>query len=1201
MNKILALTTMNNTVDLKDAVNDINDSYSGILHLQKVYFDDYEDPRVSLAPLKNAIDCSDIVLVDVRGDVRIARELTYLLSETKATIIVLIGGSQRTFALTRMGKFRGDKIFKPGRESQFDVNSYIKAKKYSEMTKRLGKFLPVGSLKDMRNWVLCQEYYAEGGRNNLRNMLLLLLKEYANQQRIAKVPEPQNQLPYGLYLPGEGVTQDLAVYHKWAPVDPDRPTLGILMYGGMHFPDTRPIADMVYERLRSDFNFIMVFSHVESNVDALEQYFDKVDCVLNLQYFRINGGPYGGNPEPTFALLNRLDVPVVIGLRAFETDDVKWRGEREGITPIELMLGVVTPELDGCIEPLMVAAMSSSDDATIGKVKETVVFDDRMDKLCDRIRNWTYLKRKKVGDKRLAIIIYDYPPGEANLGGAGYLDVFHSLDVFLGKLKERGYVLNLPQAGIKELLQENSVFNSPSYHAPLGMTMPVQEYIERFESLPEAVRKEVVRHWGPPPGNIMVEHGHLLIPAVVLGNVFIGVQPSRGVHEDPDKSYHDKDLPPHHQYLAYYMALEQDFQADAILHFGMHGTLEFTKGKNNALSSECYPDLLIGNMPNVYYYWIGNTSESTIAKRRSYAICISHASPPMRSSGLYDRFLVLEDLLRQYGMSKDGATLDAVRSLAKELHLSPDPGDLEKEITKMRRRLIPYGLHVMDKNMTDEERADFLLGALRIDRDQPSVLKLLSKSKGVEWDALKNTLSAEPLEREAREGIATSIKGGCPPSWMPEGYPAQIRALNGRLDFTTESEALLKVLDGRYILPARGGDPIRDPEVYPPGRGMYAFDPRAIPTIAATARGNCAAERIVATHKQVNGKCPESVGVILWGFETMKTGGDTIASILRLIGVRVKQTSSSWFKELEVIPLQELGRPRIDVVITICGIFRDTFGTHIELLNRAIRTVATLDEPTEMNYVRKHYLAMQPGLGDHAMARIFGPSPTEYATSMRTRLESGNWQSEGELVESYDDSMSYAYINGKIERSERALRGMLGNVEIVAHERDNSEYEITDLDHYYEFTGGLARSVQEKRGTKPTMLIVDTTEEEVAVEDIQACIERATRTRVLNPKWLEGMLNHDFHGAQHVKERVENLIGFAATTGKVQSWVFETVADKLVFNETMRRKLQANNKYATVKIGELLIESERRGYWQTDEKKVKTLRELVLEMEGELE
>ena len=382
---------------------------------------------------------------------------------------------------------------------------------------------------------------------------------------------------------------------------------------------------------------------------------------------------------------------------------------------------------------------------------------------------------------------------------------------------------------------------------------------------------------------------------------------------------------------------------------------------------------------------------------------------------------------------------------------------------------------------------------------------------------------------------------------------------------------------------------------------MYGFDPRLIPTVVAEIRGKYAANMLIDSYIKKYGKHPESIGIVLWGFETMKTGGDTIAAILSLLGVKIKHKKSPWFKELEVIPLEELDRPRINVVITICGIFRDTFGTHIELMNRAIEMIAILDEPPENFFIRKHYLQMKGELKDFALARIFGPSPTEYATSMRTLVESGEWKNEKDLVKSYDESMSYAYFRGRIERNEKAFSEVLKSVVIVTQERDSTEYEVTDLDHYYEFLGGLSRAVQDKKGEKTEILVVDSTEEDVVVEDLKMSIERATRTRILNPRWLEGMLKHDFHGANKIKDRVEYLLGFAATTGKVENWIFDEVADRLIFDDEMRKKLQSNNPYATMKINELLIESERRGYWKVDEEQLKKLRNIILSMEGDIE
>ncbi|MBA7676263.1 Aerobic cobaltochelatase subunit CobN [subsurface metagenome] len=459
---------------------------------------------------------------------------------------------------------------------------------------------------------------------------------------------------------------------------------------------------------------------------------------------------------------------------------------------------------------------------------------------------------------------------------------------------------------------------------------------------------------------------------------------------------------------------------------------------------------------------------------------------------------------------------------------------------------------------------------------------------------------ADKIEMQAKT-VIEKILNGIPPKWIPGGYREFVSNIVERVQQSSESESLLRALEGRYIFPARGGDPIRDPDVYPSGRSMYAFDPRLIPTAAAEARGKTSAAMLIDSYLKKNARYPETVGIVLWGFETMKTGGDTIAAILSCLGVRIKHEKSPWFKELEIVPLAELNRPRIDMVITICGIFRDTLGTHVDLINRAIEMVAKLDEPDEKNFIRKHYLKTKGKLKDFALARIFGPSPTEYATSMRTLVESSRWKDEKDLVKSYDDSMSYAYFRGRIEKNEQAFSNILESIDIVTQERDNTEYEVTDLDHYYEFLGGLSRTVQDKKGEKVEILVIDSTEEDVVVEDLKMAIERAARTRILNPRWIEGMLKHDFHGAKKIKDRAEYLLGFSATTGKVENWVFDKVADRLIFDEDMRKKLQLNNPYATMKISEVLIESERRGYWKVEKEKLKELRNIILNMEGDVE
>ncbi len=1201
MEKILALTTINDMTAIREAVKQIREEYGNIVAVKKIYLDDYENPDISLDELKEEIENSHILLIDIRGDNRLSRKLHLLLEGKEKTVVVLVASGQHIWKLLKMGKFKGEMIFK-GEEKEFNLQTYLKVKKFSELTEKLGKILPFGTLKDMRNWVLAQQYYNEGDPENIKSLILMLLKEYAGVKGINKIPPPRI-FEYGIYLPKRGFFYDIHEFKKALPYNPEKNTVAVLMYGGMHFNECKVMADSLFEYLHNDLNLIFIASKVQFNIEALLKYLKnlKVDLLLNLQYFRIHGGPYGGEPEPTYQLLKELDIPLLCGLRASSTDLEKWRISKEGLNPIEIVIAVTLPELDGAIEPIFISGLKSFDDPLIGKIKEPKALEDRVEKLAKRIKNWIILRNTPNEKKRIAILTYNYPPGEENLASASYLDVFESLRIFLERLKERGYKLDKSFTDVKEIFLSNAILNSPKYTDKMpSIRIPFSEYLSWFDNLSDKVKKNVIEHWGKPPGNIMVDKkGNILIPGVYLGNIFIGIQPSRGVHEDVDKAYHDKELPPHHQYLAYYFFLERVFQAHAIIHFGMHGTLEFTKGKEIALSSECFPDILIGNMPHIYYYWIGNPSESTIAKRRSYALCISHASPPMKTSGLYEKYIILEDLLNQYEEKKDEKTLEVIKEIASELHLPSDVSEIRKELYRMKRRLIPCGLHVMDKKLGEEEMIDYLLGVLRIDREFPSILKLVANNNGLDWDKVKETKLATEIENQAKEVIRDLLKNNQIKGLQKE-YQDFVRKIVENIYRSSESDTLLLALEGRYILPARAGDPIRDPEVYPSGRGMYAFDPRLIPTIAAEVRGRKAADLLIESYLKKYGKFPESVGIILWGFETMKTGGDTIATILNLLGVRIKHKKNPWLKELEVIPLEELNRPRIDVLITICGIFRDTFGTHIDLINRAIKMVAVLNEPPERNFVRKHSLQLKNNLDDHALARIFGPSPTEYATSMRTLVESSAWKDERDLVKSYEESMCYAYFKGKIEKNEKAFSNLVKLIDIVTQERDNTEYEVTDLDHYYEFLGGLSRTVQDKKGQKAEIMVIDSTEEDVFAEDLKLSIERAVRTRILNPKWIEGMLKHNFHGAKKIKDRVEYLLGFAATTGKVENWIFDDIADKFIFNDDMRNKLYENNPYATVKMAELLFESAKRGYWRVDEEKMDKLLQLIMNTEEDI-
>ncbi len=1208
MVKFLLLSTIDNTRELRDAVSELKAEHRDILSLRKIYLNDLEKGQISLDEIERELDASQIILVDIRGQGKMSDSLQALLPQTKATIVVLIGGSYQIFAFTRMGSFKGSDIFKGDR--QMDVDSFIKTKRFSELTKKIGSVLPFGKLKDMRNWVIAQQYYANYGKENLKGLLLFLAKEYGGA-RTKNIPPPRKMLDFGIWWPNKGFFSELVEFQREIKWDRTKPTIGVFIYSDMHLEDCAPAVREFITTIGGRANIIPVFSKVEYNLEAISKYFfsgdtPAIDLMINMQYFRLHGGPYGGTPEPTYDLLRRLNVPVIIGFHLYTTEIEEWRGSTK-VNPLEVVLGTVLPELDGCIEPLMVSGLVplGRDESIGAEVKECQAIPERVANLVDRALNWVNLRQKSNEDKKIALVLYDYPPGEANIGSAGYLDSLASLEIFLQKLAADGYRVEMPSGKLLDTLITRGVVNSPRFKSSSPeIAVSRERYIEWCSELPREVQQELQQHWGPPPGEIMVEGNKLLIPGIILGNIFVGLQPSRGVHEDPQKAYHDKDLPPHHQYICFYKWLEKEFKADALIHWGMHGTLEFTKGKEVALSESCYPDILVGNVPHLYYYWVGNTSESTIAKRRGYAVTISHASPPTTFSDLYGASLELEDLVPEHDKAED-RDKERLRGLinekVSELNLdAPDLEALKLLLYRLKRRLIPKGLHIIDQKLEAASMVSYLTSVLRLGREVPSLQGILAERRGSSQEELtKNPKLAEEIEEEAQHLVTKLLEGNQVD--IPEEIKHYILELESRIDQSDESGALFKALSGEYLLPNLGGDPIRTPGVFPVGRNMYEFDPRLIPTHTALRVGEEAASNVLSKFYEKHGRYPESLGLVLWGFETVKPGGDTIAQILSYLGVRLVSKASPWFKDLELIPLEELGRPRTDVVITICGIFRDLFGTHIDLLNKAVELAAGAEEPPERNYVRKHYLESRGKFGELAKARIFGPSESEYATSMRTLVESSNWREEGELAASYDDSMSHAYWGGRTVRTPELFQSLVSQIDVISQERDNTEYEFTDLDHYYEFFGGLARSVKEKRGEYPEQWVVDTTEENLEIEDVEKVIDRATRTRTLNPKWIDGMLGHDFHGAQKVAQRVEYLLGLQATTGRVKEWLFDQGAQILLFDEEMRRRLVANNKYATLDLAERMLEAHDRGYWQATPEELEKLKTMILDMETWLE
>jgi cobaltochelatase CobN len=1138
--------------------------------------------------LKKDIDWADVVLVAVYGGLG---PLESLLDIDKP-VFGLVGSS---LGLTSVAGFKVSKeAFE--RDSPKPPTIFVR-----DIIRNVDSTLATGMLNHVKNWAFLVDYWNYGGVENLENMFLLLLKEYGGVNVDFKPPIKVED-PY-IYDPDAGPAYELP------PVNPAKPTIGIITYSRGH----RASAERLVKRLKElapkyGFNLVPVASYAVDNLEAIKRFFVRggkpmVDVILWNQWARINGGFFMLNPAETVKLLKELNVPVLYATRLNYTTVDEWRESEQGANPIELIAGIALAEADGVIEPVLTVAPRRMGDAKEidGDLLIFDVVENRLERRVKRALNWAYLMRKNNAERRVAFVIYNYPPGEDNVGRASYLDVFGTLEVLLRRMKEAGYSVEVKTAEeLRKIFVEGGVVNNPRWRGVSGVFVPAEDYVKYFNSLPQAVKERVVKFWGEPPGDYMVEDGRIVLPAVQLGNVVIALQPARGFHERPDLIYHSKDVPPHHQYLAMYWWLREVFKVDVIVHVGTHGTLEFTPGKEVLLSGECFPDLLIGDTPHVYIYNVNNPSEATIAKRRSYAVIVNHMTPPFTISELYEEYRQLEDLIQEYEeaqlVDEDRARLlkEEILKKAKELHI--DGGDVVEihvNLGKYRRTIIPKGLHVLGRAWALDDVVEFITLLLRYDREFKSLHRAFAERRGWNYDEIlrRDPEKLKQLEEEVRDAVAEYLRTG---RWrFDKVYKDFIDRVAQPLLANGEVEAFMNAIAGRYVEPGLAGDPIRTPDILPTGRNTYAFDPRLIPSDVAYRRGVEIAESILRSYREKYGRYPEVTGVVLWGLETIRTRGETVGQILAYLGVRLKRRYGGWQWDLEVIPLEQLGRPRIDVVVTISGMFRDIFPHLIELLDDAFRLVAELDEPEDLNFVKKRR---------HIRYRIFGPKPGEYAPHLPQLIESSAWNEEADLAKAYIFHMSHAYGRDAhgVEAREQ-FETLLKEVEVVSQVRDSHLHDIVDLDHYYEFLGGLAKSVEVVGGRKPEILVADTTGEYIEVEDISASIKRGLITRLLNPRWIEEMLKAGYHGAQHIAERVDNLMGLSATTGKVEDWMWRRVFQRYVAEEKYREWLRRVNPYALHSIASRIHEAYRRGYWKPTDEELKLLEEVITSLERELE
>ncbi len=767
--------------------------------------------------------------------------------------------------------------------------------------------------------------------------------------------------------------------------------------------------------------------------------------------------------------------------------------------------------------------------------------------------------------RKIAVVLFNFPPNAGSVGTAAYLSVFASLHNTLRGLADAGYAVEVPPSvdALRDRLLHGNAERFGTA-ANVAARMPVDEHVRRQRWL-----DEIEKEWGPAPGRQQCDGAGLFVLGAQFGNVFVGIQPAFGYEGDPMRLLFERGFAPTHAFCAFYRWIAETFAADAVLHFGTHGALEFMPGKQAGLSGDCWPDRLIGALPNFYLYASNNPSEGMIAKRRAGAALISYLTPPVAHAGLYRGLLDLKaslDRWRGLDPDTDPAQRDTLTAVVQAQAVAVDLAvaepvwhgnaiveieHLAAALLELEYTLIPHGLHVVGEPPDAAQRNEML--------DAASV--------------------TDPAERARLDGLLAT---------------------------DNEIPAMIHALDGGYLRPAPGGDLLRTTEVLPTGRNLHGFDPFRIPSAFALRDGAQQADRLLARHRADGQGLPETVAMVLWGTDNLKTEGGPIAQALWLIGAEPRCDSYGRLCGAQLISLATLGRPRIDVLVTLSGIFRDLLPLQTQLLAEAALLAAAADEPIESNFVRKHALEFQAANGgslEDASLRVFGNADGAYGANVNSLIGNGAWNDEDELAEAYLRRKGFAYgVGRKPQRNDAVLAHVLAGVEVAYQNLDSVETGVTTIDHYFDTLGGISRAVRRARGgVAATVYIGDQTRGDGTVRTIAEQVALETRTRALNPKWYEGLLAHGYEGVREIECCVTNTLGWSATTGQVAPWVYQQLSETYVLDPAMRERLAKLNPTASVKIANRLIEAQERNYWSPDDKMMAALRRAGEELEDRLE
>ncbi len=1136
-------------------------------------------------------------------------------------------------SLTQIGAFKiGDKPKGMPKPVKFILSKFSSGREEDKLAgyisflktgPKLLKFVPVKKVQDLRNWLIIYGYWNAGGLENVAAMFWTIAQKYL-ELTVGEIPPPLETPNIGLLHPDysgyfESPQEYLDWYKNSSPlakelkVKTELSVVGILLYR-KHVITKQPyIPQLIRYFEKAGLIPLPIFingveGHVavrdwmttayettqrqQGNIATLSLSKDavEVDAIVSTIGFPLVGGPAGSmeagrQVDIAQKILTAKNIPYLIAAPLLIQDIHSWT--RQGIGGLQSVVLYALPELDGAIDTIPLGGLVGED---------IYLVPERVKRLTGRVTNWINLRKTAPKYRKIAIILYGFPPGYGATGTAALLNVPRSLIKFIHTLKEQGYTVgDLPTDGEelikkvkeaddietfrKQILSQNKLSQTNGHSTAKVNVKKLEKWLGYL------LTSRIEKQW-----NSLTETGiktiedNFQVGGVQLGNIWIGVQPPLGLSGDPMRLMFERDLTPHPQYAAFYKWLQHDYKADAIVHFGMHGTVEWLPGSPLGNTGYSWSDILLGNLPNLYIYAANNPSESILAKRRGYGVLISHNVPPYSRAGLYKELVSLRDLIAEY---------------------REDPQKNSALQAAISKKIIDTGLDV-DCPFEDAQKLGMSLSPETAQMFSVDVLnryffKVYEYLQVVEerlFSSGLHTLGEAPTE----EALKSYLQAYFDSEEITDSPDANhIKEL--LMQTTDELTNLLRGLNGEYIPPAPGGDLLRDgPGVLPTGRNIHALDPYRMPSPAAYERGREIAQKIIAQHREEKGDYPETVAVMLWGLDAIKTRGESLGILLELVGAEPVKEGTGRIVRYDLKPLADVGHPRIDVMANLSGIFRDSFVNIIELLDDLFLRAADADEPQEQNFIRKHVLQLQSQGVENPSARLFSNPAGDFGSLVNDQVVDGNWESGDELAETWTGRNVFSYgRQDKGQARQDVMNQLLQTTDRIVQEIDSVEYGLTDIQEYYANTGGLKRAAEKQQGQKVNASFVESFSKDTTPRNLEDLLRIEYRTKLLNPKWAESMASQGSGGAYEISQRMTALIGWGGTANFQDNWVYDQAAETYALDEKMAKQLREANPEAFRNIVGRMLEANGRGFWEAEEEKLQKLRQLYELTEADLE